>query len=91
MLDIFNLSNENPFCRDFDINNHVLMGQSTFKGRPITESNIQDYVSSEIVSKYMPHDYPPWQIYIIPVMPSFSSATEDDFCHNVSIADETYG
>lgn len=42
------------------------MGPNTFKGRPITETNVQECISS-IVSKYMSPDFPPWQIKIIPL------------------------
>nr|CAD7461595.1 unnamed protein product [Timema tahoe] len=50
---------------DFSINNHLIVGNSTFRGRPVSELNIQEYVS-ETVSKYLPPEYPPWQITVIP-------------------------
>lgn len=43
------------------------MGPTAFKTRPISEANIQECVSS-IVSKYMPPDFPPWQIKVIPMI-----------------------
>lgn len=42
------------------------MYPSNYRGRPVTEANIQDYVSN-IVSKYLPPDLPPWQICVIPM------------------------
>lgn len=41
------------------------MGPTSFKGTSICEENIQKCISS-LVSKYMPSDYSPWQIKIIP-------------------------
>lgn len=51
---------------DFNVENHVKMGPSQFKTRPITESNIQECVSY-IVSKYMASEYPPWEVKLIPL------------------------
>lgn len=42
------------------------MYPSNYRGRPVTETNIQDYISN-IVSKYLPPDLPPWQICVIPM------------------------
>lgn len=42
------------------------MGPTTFKGRPISESNIQECINI-VVSKYMSPDIPPWQVKIIPM------------------------
>jgi hypothetical protein len=42
------------------------MGPSHFKNRPLTEANIQETIS-QIVSKYMSPDFPPWQVKIIPL------------------------
>lgn len=53
---------------DFDINNHVLLS-SKCRGRFITETNIQTCVS-DIISKYMPPENPPWQIIVIPIADS---------------------
>ncbi|RVE43849.1 hypothetical protein evm_011517 [Chilo suppressalis] len=45
--------------------NHFIMATSVYRGRPVSETNIQEYVS-EIVSKYFPNEQPPWQYIIIP-------------------------
>ncbi|XP_058819675.1 uncharacterized protein LOC131682304 [Topomyia yanbarensis] len=52
--------------KDFNIDNHIILAPSLHRGRPLTEANLQDYVS-EIISKYMPPDIPPWQIFCIPM------------------------
>ncbi|KAH1016122.1 hypothetical protein HUJ04_007394 [Dendroctonus ponderosae] len=49
----------------FDLEQHVSLASFTYKGRAVTEFNIQEYVS-EIVSKYLPADQSPWQVIIIP-------------------------
>ncbi|XP_034474671.1 uncharacterized protein LOC117781898 [Drosophila innubila] len=49
----------------FNINNHVLLGTHKHRGRPVNESNIQEYVS-ELAAKYMPSDLPQWQVTVIP-------------------------
>ncbi|KAL1497874.1 hypothetical protein ABEB36_008760 [Hypothenemus hampei] len=49
----------------FDLDQHVTLAKFTFKGRAITEFNIQEYVS-DIVSKYLPAEQSPWQVTIIP-------------------------
>ncbi|XP_069358163.1 uncharacterized protein [Maniola hyperantus] len=49
----------------FRLENHVVMATGVHRGRPVSDSNIQDYVS-EIISKYFPSDQPPWQYIIIP-------------------------
>ncbi|XP_018902386.2 uncharacterized protein [Bemisia tabaci] len=55
---------------DFNIENHILVANTTqYKGRSVSEDNIQEFVS-DIVSKYLPTDIPPWQITIIPVTSS---------------------
>lgn len=54
---------------DFDINNHVLLSSNKCRGRLITETNIQSCVS-DIISKYMPPENPPWQIIVIPIADS---------------------
>ncbi|CAG4919034.1 unnamed protein product [Colias eurytheme] len=50
-----------PFRPD----NHVLVANAIYRGRPVTDTNIQDYIS-DIISKYFPSDHPPWQYIIIP-------------------------
>lgn len=42
------------------------LGPSAYKTKSISEANIQECVSA-IVSKYMPPDFPPWQIKLIPL------------------------
>ncbi|CAH0564858.1 unnamed protein product [Brassicogethes aeneus] len=49
----------------FDLDQNLTVAPFTYKGRTVTEYNIQDYVS-EIVSKYLPTGVPPWQVVIIP-------------------------
>lgn len=49
----------------FDLDQHVTMAKFTYKGRAVTEFNIQEYVS-DIVSKYLPSGVSPWQVIIIP-------------------------
>ncbi|XP_039749563.1 uncharacterized protein LOC120626223 isoform X2 [Pararge aegeria] len=49
----------------FRLENHFVMANGVYRGRPVSDSNIQDYVS-EIISKYFPSDQPPWQYIIIP-------------------------
>ncbi|KAH8352003.1 hypothetical protein KR084_001143, partial [Drosophila pseudotakahashii] len=49
----------------FNINNHVLLSTHKYRGRPVTESNIQEYVS-ELATKYIPSDLPQWQVIVIP-------------------------
>ncbi|XP_060522193.1 uncharacterized protein LOC132699472 isoform X2 [Cylas formicarius] len=49
----------------FDLEQHVTLAKFTYKGRAVTEFNIQEYVS-EIISKYLPSGISPWQLIIIP-------------------------
>lgn len=49
----------------FDLDQHLTVVPFTYKGRAVTDYNIQEYVN-EIMSKYMPTNMPPWQITIIP-------------------------
>ncbi|XP_050664080.1 uncharacterized protein LOC126964824 isoform X2 [Leptidea sinapis] len=49
----------------FRAENHIVVANAVHRGRPVSESNLQDYVS-EIISKYFPTDHPPWQYIIIP-------------------------
>ncbi|EDW04027.1 uncharacterized protein LOC6562456 [Drosophila grimshawi] len=49
----------------FNINNHVLLSNPKYRGRPVNESNIQEYVS-ELAAKYIPSDLPQWQVTVIP-------------------------
>ncbi|KAH8409403.1 hypothetical protein KR222_002582, partial [Zaprionus bogoriensis] len=50
---------------DFNIGNHVLLSTHKYRGRPVNESNIQEYVS-ELAAKYIPSDLPQWQVTVIP-------------------------
>ncbi|XP_076280417.1 uncharacterized protein LOC143209078 isoform X2 [Lasioglossum baleicum] len=50
--------------KDFSVDNHLIHSSSSFRGRPITESNIQDYVS-DLTLKFFPYGQPPWQIHVI--------------------------
>lgn len=52
--------------RTFAINNHITVYPSNYRGRQVTEANVQDYISN-IVSKYLPTNLPPWQICVIPI------------------------
>uniref|UniRef100_A0A8D8CNW9 (northern house mosquito) hypothetical protein n=1 Tax=Culex pipiens TaxID=7175 RepID=A0A8D8CNW9_CULPI len=54
--------------KDFNIDNHIILAPTLHRGRPLTEANLQDYVS-EFISKYMPPEIPPWQIFCIPMAP----------------------
>ncbi|XP_050298401.1 uncharacterized protein LOC126737520 [Anthonomus grandis grandis] len=51
--------------RKFDLDQHVSVAKFTYKGRAITDFNIQAYVS-DIVAKYLPTEISPWQVVIIP-------------------------
>ncbi|XP_055541993.1 uncharacterized protein LOC129727814 [Wyeomyia smithii] len=55
--------------KDFNIDNHIILSPLLHRGRPLTEANLQEYVS-EIISKYMPPDISPWQIFCIPMFSS---------------------
>ncbi|XP_076169459.1 uncharacterized protein LOC143147771 isoform X2 [Ptiloglossa arizonensis] len=48
----------------FSLNNHLVNSPCFFRGRPITESNIQDYVS-DLTSKFFSPEQPPWQVHVI--------------------------
>ncbi|KAF6202460.1 hypothetical protein GE061_004861 [Apolygus lucorum] len=51
--------------RQFRIDNHIVLASGTFKGRPVSDANIQEYVS-DIIAKLLPAELPPWQITLIP-------------------------
>ncbi|XP_059486257.1 uncharacterized protein LOC132202931 isoform X2 [Neocloeon triangulifer] len=61
---------------EFQIDSHVVLGGQLFRGRPLTDGNIQDYVS-DIVSKCLPVNLPPWQVVLIPVAASGGASTGD--------------
>ncbi|XP_076624349.1 uncharacterized protein LOC143343380 isoform X1 [Colletes latitarsis] len=48
----------------FSVDNHLLNSPCSYRGRPITEFNIQDYVS-DLTSKFFPPGQPPWQVHVI--------------------------
>ncbi|XP_076664076.1 uncharacterized protein LOC143366691 [Andrena cerasifolii] len=48
----------------FSVDNHLINSPCSFRGRPITESNIQEYVS-DLTSKFLPSGKPPWQVHVI--------------------------
>ncbi|KAG7189714.1 hypothetical protein KM043_017382 [Ampulex compressa] len=48
----------------FSVDNHLVNSPCSFKGRPITESNIQDY-TSDVTSKFLPSSQSPWQVHVI--------------------------
>ncbi|KAF4533306.1 hypothetical protein B566_EDAN004427 [Ephemera danica] len=51
---------------EFRLDSHVVVGSQHFRGRPVTDANIQDYMS-DIVSKFLPVELPPWQLVLVPV------------------------
>lgn len=63
--------------RTFVVDNHINVYPSNYRGRPVTTTNIQDYISN-IVSKYLPVGLPPWQICVIPVIAPTTSATRTE-------------
>lgn len=76
------------FClhshRAFNIENHITLYPSNYRGRTVTEANVQDYISN-IVSKYLPPDLPPWQICVIPL--ATNSTRPDEPIASTSTAD----
>lgn len=56
----------------FNINNHIVLSARTYRGRPVSDSNIQDFVS-ELATKYIPSDLPQWQVIIIPTASTTSN------------------
>ncbi|EFN84341.1 uncharacterized protein LOC105183357 isoform X2 [Harpegnathos saltator] len=48
----------------FSVDSHLVKSPGLFRGRPITESNIQDYVS-DVTSKFLPARLPPWQVHVV--------------------------
>ncbi|XP_011499973.1 PREDICTED: uncharacterized protein LOC105363859 isoform X2 [Ceratosolen solmsi marchali] len=49
---------------NFSVDNHLIVSSNSFKGRPITESNVQEYVS-DLTSKYLAASHSPWQVQVI--------------------------
>ncbi|XP_018377887.1 PREDICTED: uncharacterized protein LOC108770698 isoform X1 [Trachymyrmex cornetzi] len=48
----------------FSVDNHLANTPYSFRGRPITENNIQDYIS-DVTSKFLPKELPPWQVHVV--------------------------
>lgn len=48
---------------DYSIDNHLVNSPSLFRGRPITDNNIQDYIS-DVTSKFLPKRLSPWQVHL---------------------------
>ncbi|XP_077256733.1 uncharacterized protein LOC143894404 isoform X1 [Temnothorax americanus] len=48
----------------FSVDDHLANSPSSFRGRPITENNIQDYIS-DVTSKFLPRRLPPWQVRVV--------------------------
>lgn len=67
------------------MDNHITVYPSFYRGRAVTEANIQDYISN-IVSKYLPPDLPPWQICVIPLS---NASRSEDVTASTSAASET--
>ncbi|XP_073974217.1 uncharacterized protein isoform X1 [Rhodnius prolixus] len=51
--------------KQFRIDNQIVLASGNFKGRPVSDTNIQEYVS-DIIAKLLPQELPPWQITVIP-------------------------
>ncbi|XP_046962959.1 uncharacterized protein LOC124532230 [Vanessa cardui] len=49
----------------FRLENHFIVSNGVYRGRPVSDINIQEYVS-DVISKYFPNEQPPWQYIIIP-------------------------
>ncbi|CAD7078830.1 unnamed protein product [Hermetia illucens] len=60
---------------EFRAEQHIILSPSTYRRRPINENNIQSYVS-DIISKHIPFDIPPWQVLIIPTNPGIVGESE---------------
>lgn len=74
--------------RSFDIDNHINVCPSSYRGRSVTVANIQDYISN-IVSKYLQVGLPPWQICVIPVVKSVPLARFDEAAAEPSTSAES--
>ncbi|XP_011173196.2 uncharacterized protein LOC105205521 isoform X2 [Solenopsis invicta] len=48
----------------FSVDNHLANSPCSFRGRPITENNIQEYIS-DVTSKFLPRKLPPWQVHVV--------------------------
>lgn len=61
--------------RRFDIKQHIIECPSNYRGRQVTEATVQEYISN-IITKYLPSTLPPWQICIIPIVPTNATRSE---------------
>ncbi|XP_063977362.1 uncharacterized protein LOC135162638 [Diachasmimorpha longicaudata] len=52
------------YREDFSLDNHLINAPSSFRGRPITDANVQELVS-EVTSKFLPLNQSPWQVHMI--------------------------
>ncbi|KAK4873857.1 hypothetical protein RN001_013217 [Aquatica leii] len=50
---------------NFNLDLHFITAPSNYRGRSVSDINIQDYIT-DIVSKYLPNGVSPWQMIIIP-------------------------
>lgn len=65
--------------RIFNVDNHIVVHSPNYRGRSVNESNVQNYISN-IISKYLPSNIPPWQICIVPICgqaPSTSTRSDE--------------
>ncbi|XP_029179007.1 uncharacterized protein LOC114946595 isoform X1 [Nylanderia fulva] len=49
---------------DYSVDSHLVNSPCSFRGRPITDNNIQDYIS-DVTSKFLPGKLPPWQVHVV--------------------------
>ncbi|XP_070159663.1 uncharacterized protein [Polyergus mexicanus] len=49
---------------DYSVDSHLVNSPCSFRGRPITDNNIQDYIS-DVTSKFLPRRLSPWQVHIV--------------------------
>lgn len=55
-----------PLPSSFNLNNHIILNKATYRGSPVHEGNVQDFIST-LVEKYIPSDLPQWQVIVIPI------------------------
>ncbi|KAL0112513.1 hypothetical protein PUN28_012082 [Cardiocondyla obscurior] len=48
----------------FSVDDHLANSPCSYRGRPITENNIQDYIS-DVTSKFLPKRLSPWQVHVV--------------------------
>ncbi|KAI5723535.1 hypothetical protein M8J76_007712 [Diaphorina citri] len=51
----------------FNIDNHVILESNQFRGRPVTEANVKEYISDIVFRNILHENYPPWQIILVPL------------------------